>query len=195
MEESGSQYDVVWQTIDVKDATQAKDATVSGGTITIINRPKIEISIKKVWENYSSDEYLNYVVKMKLQRTKDNVYFEDVEEITLDQEHDWKYVRKNLDLGYTYSVKEIEVLDAAGKEVNNFDTTYSGTLTTTGTITVTNTKKPQEIILPGTGGKDGWIFYGLGISFWAISLIWLSLTFKKRNKLIKAAKEGRKGIP
>ena len=120
----------------------------------------------------------------------------------MNQGNHWRFECDNLDSGYIYSVQEIGVFDSAGNKVDNFETSYSSTestnsgfLTATGTITITNTKKTQGITLPGTGGKDGWIFYGLGISFWAISLIWLSLTFKKRNKLIKAAKEGRKGIP
>ena len=91
--------------------------------------------------------------------------------------------------------KSVIVRDAAGKvtEIHNFDTTYAAA--DDNTITITNTKKPQGILLPGTGGKNGWIFYGLGAGFWLISLSWFGLTFKKRNKFTKTVKEGRKGIP
>ena len=167
---------------------------VTEGVITVTNskvQQKIDISVKKEWANYDTAEFENYVVEVQLY--KDGKGEGNV--VTLKKDNNWYSEWKDLPDESVYSVEEIRVLDGPnGNEVSNFDTSYS-TDTTTGTIIVTNTKKPQGIILPGTGGKDGWIFYGLGISFWAISLIWLSLTFKKRNKLIKAAKEGRKGIP
>ena len=178
------------------------DAAVITNESTFKNT-EMAISVVKKWQGYSPGEYSGYVVKAKLQRTLEKGQItEDVKELELNQGNHWRFECDNLDSGYTYCVQEIGVFDSAGNKVDNFETSYSSTestnsgfLTTTGTITITNTKKTQGITLPGTGGKDGWIFYGLGISFWAISLIWLSLTFKKRNKLIKAEKEGRKGLP
>lgn len=175
---------------------------VTGGSVTVTNTKKqsINVTVVKAWEGYEATEYNTYKVTMRL-RKNDQPYGDA---ITLSSENSWTYTWSGLDDGFEYSVREESVTDSKNEPVNNFDTKYTVTvgsptqgngLNATGTITITNTKKTQEITLPGTGGKDGWIFYGLGISFWAISLIWLSLTFKKRNKLIKAAKEGQKGIP
>ena len=185
---------------------------VTGGDITVTNtkeqeKKKIQITVKKAWEGYDQNEYGSYEVQVQL--FKDGV--EDGSPVTLtgSGSNRWTYTWTDLEEGSVYSVQEksVTVKDASGNiiTIDNFNTTYTVTdgtdtsednrLSAAGTITITNTKKSQGILLPGTGGKDGWIFYGLGAGFWLISLSWLGLTFKKRNKLIKTAKEGRKGIP
>lgn len=185
---------------------------ISEGTITLTNAVSttVNVTVNKTWNGYSGNEYDSYKVYVQLQKTNDDGTFEDVGipvELTGTSTPPWSYTWEGLPVGFTYTVKEIRVVDAVGNKVNNFETTYStstesGTsnsaaaaLTTSGTITVTNTKKSQGITLPGTGGKDGWIFYGLGIGFWAVSLGWLGLTFKKRKKSLSFQKEGHKGIP
>ncbi len=52
--------------------------------------------------------------------------------------------------------KSVTVRDAAGNvtEIHNFDTTYAAA--DDNTITITNTKKPQGILLPGTG-REKWL--------------------------------------
>lgn len=172
-----------------------------------LEKDKTSITVKKAWEGYENKEYDSYEVQVQLLKGGNS----EGELITLSKDNDWTYTWPELDAEHTYSVQEVTVIvknaDGTTTTINNFDTTYTYTvagseeneksdgLTATGTITVTNTKKSQGIILPGTGGKDGWIFYGLGAGFWLLSLSWLGLTFKKRRNAINPAKEGRKGIP
>ena len=170
---------------------------VTGGNITVTNakeQEKVHITVKKAWEGYDRNEYDSYEVQVQL--LKDGVEEGSPVTLTGSGPDRWTYTWSDLEKGPAYSVQEksVTVRDAAGNvtEIHNFDTTYAAT---DDTITITNTKKPQGILLPGTGGKDGWIFYGLGAGFWLISLSWFGLTFKKRNKFMKTVKEGQKGIP
>ena len=170
---------------------------VTGGDITVTNakeQEKVHITVKKAWEGYDRNEYDSYEVQVQL--LKDGVEEGSPVTLTGSGPDRWTHTWSDLEKGPVYSVKEksVTVRDAAGNvtEIHNFDTTYA---VTDDTITITNTKKPQGILLPGTGGKDGWIFYGLGAGFWLISLSWFGLTFKKRNKFMKTVKEGQKGIP
>lgn len=111
------------------------------------------------------------------------------------------YTWSNLPLGTYYVVEKDPKCN--NSPITNCTTTYqagNGTAvaesyqatTTGGTITITNTVTKPGIILPGTGSKYPFVFYGLGLAFLTISTAWMFLTFKKRNTPIDAGKGGRR---
>lgn len=193
----------------------------SNETITITNTKTVDITVKKSWDGYSADEIKNYEVTVLLQRC-DGSKYEDVSSATMkisDAEELngllWAHTWSGLDIGYTYSVKELAVKAVAYDEngnqttselVANFTTQYSsdegttwsdisanvGIQNTDGTVLIKNTKNRPGITLPGTGSKYPFVFYGLGCVFLLISAAWMLLTFKKRNTPIDAGKGGKR---
>ncbi|MCD7834728.1 MAG: Cna B-type domain-containing protein [Lachnospiraceae bacterium] len=168
----------------------------------------------------NSNEYDEFTVLVKLTRDKGDLEKEtEIELIPLGNAYSgtpnytlggWSYTWNNLESGHTYSVEEVGIYAKYGtsdqQEVgtSKYSSSYVYTLTDgtelgvtaltqSDTIIITNTKTSgQGITLPGTGSKYPLIFYGLGLTFLAVSTTWMLYAFKKKKKYKYAGKGGVK---
>lgn len=75
------------------------------------NKGKTSVTVKKVWSD-GAEKHSGDSVTVRLM--KDGVY--SGEEVTLSQQNGWTYIWDGLDVGHTYTVKEVKVPD--GYEVS-----------------------------------------------------------------------------
>ncbi|MDO4633544.1 MAG: Cna B-type domain-containing protein [Eubacteriales bacterium] len=180
------------KTIESAVITNTKDTTDA----------QTSVKVNKSWDGYKEDEIEDYIVHLTLRQkgTDDEgqeiVVAELMQDLTsadLDKaKKTWSYTWENLPDGYKYEVVETSVTDADGNEIKNFETTYSENNNTVPTktdgvtpgadITVTNTKKGQGVLLPGTGSKYPIIFYALGLAFLASSAIAMPWAYRRKTK-------------
>lgn len=175
------------------------------------------VEVTKEWKDYNggllnTEAVENFEVEVQLQRRTKAVNQQPEDGwspcgkiVTLTQSNKWRYSWSELDwqkfdekralvYEYEYRVREVKVKDISGSEVNNFETTYSPNISTSGgyEFTITNTKKRQGITLPGTGSKYPWIFYGIGMTFMLIALVWMRRALKKSYIPSDTGKGGRR---
>ncbi|MCD7882432.1 MAG: Cna B-type domain-containing protein [Lachnospiraceae bacterium] len=198
---SGQETETI-TTIDKVTVTNTKDATPISVTV------KKDWS---GYTAGTPNEYDDYTVSVTLVQVDEQSQSEtEIATIELGTAHasaanyddgGWSYTRTGLDASYSYYFEEVSVKDTSGETVENYMTSYEAvdtetgssgkstdtaslaTLSQDGVITITNTKKSgQGITLPGTGSKYPLIFYGLGLTFLAVSTTWMLYAFKKKKK-------------
>ncbi len=175
------------------------------------------VKVTKAWMDYGgkplgNEEIQDFSVEVQLQRREKRAENQDEDDdwvkydtailkSTESWTHTWEgLVWKEYDASgkltceYEYRVREVKVKDSSGSEVNNFETAYSPNISTSGgyEFTITNTKKKQGIILPSTGSKYPWIFYGIGMTFMLIALVWMRRALKKSYIPSDTGKGGRR---
>ena len=132
----------------------------------MIKPVKLDIKVKKVWENTS--DYVTYPkVEVTLQRSLDNNTWEDVKDnkgnvlkATIDTSVKDYAEWNNLDGDYAYRVIETNVI---GEDPEIFKVDYKFD-ESTGTWTVTNTDT-RTMVLPEAGSSGGLILASLAFVF------------------------------
>lgn len=190
-------------------------------TNTLPDKPspeKTSIKVTKLWKDYngndlSAGEIEDYHVEVQLQRRSGTGSsgtlgssipsnwsdWSSCGSTVLSKDNNWTHTWTNLlskeysdattYTEYQYQVLEVVVKDSRGNVVENFN---SETTSTAGVFTITNTKKRQGITLPGTGSKYPWIFYGIGMTFMLIALVWMRRALKKSYIPSDTGKGGRR---